>query len=408
MPLRAVAPRLGQRPRTIGYGLVATCFAGLVAAPAAGAAANPGGAYSSPAPRVKGIECRTLCSGASYARPGSVLLVTGRNLEATETVTFLGTAAAGDEVVVEAERVSAKRLTVRVPRGARSGRVVATNADGATSAPVSTATLRVERLATHRVTSSSGPQIDIAISGRKVFFDADRRPTITYAVHDADPVHVIVELVRSSDRVALVRWDQGLVTPGEPRMVAWDGMAGGMVQKEGRYEFRVYAENSQGAVATSAQADPPGEPASASPESFVFLRHRFPIRGAHTFGTGVAAFGGGRNHQGHDVFAECGTPLVAARGGVVKLKATHSRAGNYLVIDGEQTDIDYVYMHLAAPAMVERGDRVRTGQPIGFVGDTGHADGCHLHFELWSGPGWYSGGSPFDPLPELKSWDRFS
>jgi murein DD-endopeptidase MepM/ murein hydrolase activator NlpD len=51
---------------------------------------------------------------------------------------------------------------------------------------------------------------------------------------------------------------------------------------------------------------------------------------------------------------------------------------------------------------------VRTGQPIGFVGDTGDADGCHLHFEMWSGPGWYTGGSPFDPLPSLQAWDRVS
>ena len=65
-------------------------------------------------------------------------------------------------------------------------------------------------------------------------------------------------------------------------------------------------------------------------------------------------------------------------------------------------------MHLKAPALVEKGERVRTGQPIGYVGDTGDARGCHLHFEMWSGPGWYSGGSPFDPLPDLLSWDKSS
>jgi murein DD-endopeptidase MepM/ murein hydrolase activator NlpD len=65
-------------------------------------------------------------------------------------------------------------------------------------------------------------------------------------------------------------------------------------------------------------------------------------------------------------------------------------------------------MHLAAPSPVERGERVRTGQRIGAVGDTGNASGCHLHFELWSAPGWYEGGSPFDPLPSLKAWDALT
>ena len=49
-----------------------------------------------------------------------------------------------------------------------------------------------------------------------------------------------------------------------------------------------------------------------------------------------------------------------------------------------------------------------TGQPIGEVGDTGDADGCHLHFEMWSAPGWYTGGAPIDPLPSLKAWDAYS
>jgi murein DD-endopeptidase MepM/ murein hydrolase activator NlpD len=63
-------------------------------------------------------------------------------------------------------------------------------------------------------------------------------------------------------------------------------------------------------------------------------------------------------------------------------------------------------MHLREAALVNEGDRVRTGEPIGCVGDTGSADGCHLHLELWGEPGWYAGGQPFDPLPSLLAWDR--
>jgi murein DD-endopeptidase MepM/ murein hydrolase activator NlpD len=100
--------------------------------------------------------------------------------------------------------------------------------------------------------------------------------------------------------------------------------------------------------------------------------------------------------------------MLAARGGRVQYAGYHGAAGNYLVIDGAGSDLDYAYMHLAEPSPFRAGDRVYTGQRIGSVGDTGNARGCHLHFELWAVPGWYDGGEPFDPLPALQAWDSWS
>jgi murein DD-endopeptidase MepM/ murein hydrolase activator NlpD len=129
----------------------------------------------------------------------------------------------------------------------------------------------------------------------------------------------------------------------------------------------------------------------------------FPIAGPHEIGMTVAQrFGGPRGHEGQDIFAECGTPLVAAHGGVVQHVDVEARAGNYIVIalaDGTSE----AYMHMAEPTPLQEGDQVPAGQPIGLVGDTGHAEGCHLHFELWTAPGWYEGGEPIDPLPLLRS-----
>jgi murein DD-endopeptidase MepM/ murein hydrolase activator NlpD len=129
----------------------------------------------------------------------------------------------------------------------------------------------------------------------------------------------------------------------------------------------------------------------------------FPIAGPHEIGETVAqSFGGPRGHEGHDIFAKCGTPLVAAHGGVVQHVDFEGRAGNYIVIslpDGTSE----AYMHMAEPTPLEAGDQVAAGQPIGLVGDTGDAEGCHLHFELWTAPGWYEGGEPIDPLPMLRA-----
>jgi murein DD-endopeptidase MepM/ murein hydrolase activator NlpD len=65
-------------------------------------------------------------------------------------------------------------------------------------------------------------------------------------------------------------------------------------------------------------------------------------------------------------------------------------------------------MHMARPSRFKEGDVVRTGERIGEVGETGSASGCHLHFEMWSSPGWYEGGNFMDPMPHLRSWDAYS
>jgi murein DD-endopeptidase MepM/ murein hydrolase activator NlpD len=96
--------------------------------------------------------------------------------------------------------------------------------------------------------------------------------------------------------------------------------------------------------------------------------------------------------------------LIAAHGGTVKFAGFQAAAGNYLVV-ATDNGVDQVYMHLRDPALLAAGAPVATAQPIGFVGDTGDAVGCHLHFELWPAPGWQAGGEPVDPLPSLRAWD---
>jgi murein DD-endopeptidase MepM/ murein hydrolase activator NlpD len=130
----------------------------------------------------------------------------------------------------------------------------------------------------------------------------------------------------------------------------------------------------------------------------------FPVDGAHRFGTWTNRFGGGRGHKGQDIFATCGTPVVAALGGRVTTATYEGRAGHHVVVSAAD-GTSQVYMHMLRQPLVKAGETVAPGTPLGAVGESGSAEGCHLHFELWTAPGWYRGGQPVDPLPTLRQWD---
>jgi murein DD-endopeptidase MepM/ murein hydrolase activator NlpD len=135
----------------------------------------------------------------------------------------------------------------------------------------------------------------------------------------------------------------------------------------------------------------------------------FPVRGPHTDRGQVGEFGsprsGGRSHEGFDIVAACGTPLVSARKGKVLVNRFDPVLdGNELVIHARGAGRNYRYSHLRKPGLPEAGDVVETGERIGSVGKTGNARtvGCHLHFEM------LVGGHPVDPEPALRRWDAQS
>jgi murein DD-endopeptidase MepM/ murein hydrolase activator NlpD len=148
----------------------------------------------------------------------------------------------------------------------------------------------------------------------------------------------------------------------------------------------------------------------AQPTSADLVPHRFPVAGPFDWGGPEALFGAkrrGHRHQGQDLPAVAGTPVVAPYRGVVMAVQYQARgAGHYVVVHSE--DYDYVFMHLrTGSTLVDEGQRVRTGQQVGEVGSTGESSGPHLHFEIWLGA-WYSGGHPIDPLSLLQQWSGLS
>jgi murein DD-endopeptidase MepM/ murein hydrolase activator NlpD len=243
---------------------------------------------------------------------------------------------------------------------------------------------------------------------RKSFYFGYRYPRLSYTIGSTQPENDLeIDVVDATGAVVKTFYREN-VAPDVENKVRWDGTTNeGRPARNGRYTFRISPQS--GTVTAPAARKATGSTTLSL--GFAFYGYAFPILGPHEFGMSAGRFGAARSghtHQGQDVMAACGLTLVAARGGRVQTSTWDDAAGNYVVIDGKGTGNDFMYAHLAEPSPLEEGDTVRTGQPIGIVGETGDAQGCHLHFEIWSAPGWYEGGSPFDPLPLLQKWDAYS
>ena len=244
-----------------------------------------------------------------------------------------------------------------------------------------------------------------ATTPRKSFYFGFRSPRLSYTIASSQPQNDLRIDVVDEAGAAVKTYYRSDVAPDVPNSIRWDGTTNeGRPAPNGRYSFQIGPQTEAPAARRATQS-------TAPTLGFDFYGYAFPILGAHEFSLGAGRFGAARSghtHEGQDTMAACGTPLVAARGGVVQYAGYQGAAGNYIVIDGKGTSYDFMYAHLAEPSPLHSGETVRTGQPIGIVGDTGDASACHLHFEIWTAPGWYEGGSPIDPLPYLEKWDAYS
>jgi murein DD-endopeptidase MepM/ murein hydrolase activator NlpD len=136
---------------------------------------------------------------------------------------------------------------------------------------------------------------------------------------------------------------------------------------------------------------------------------RFPVAGAYTFGGEESRFGAGRDghvHEGQDISAASGTPVVAPLASTVYWVAFQRKGAGHYVVLRAADGTDYVFMHLLTGSItVAEGASLTEGQPFAAVGSTGASSGPHLHFEIWP-QGWYSSKAsrPIDPLPQLMAW----
>src|SRR3954470_24317846 len=156
--------------------------------------------------------------------------------------------------------------------------------------------------------------------------------------------------------------------------------------------------------------------AAASTAKSVVPQLLFPVVGAVTYTNDFGDPRAGGTHQGNDLLGTKRAPVVAVEDGTVKFWTTSANAGCMLYLHGD-SGTTYQYIHLNndltagndnkgkcvagvsyAPGLVD-GQHVEAGQSIGYLGDSGDANGIHphLHFEVHP-----KGGKAVTPFPYLQ------
>ena len=159
---------------------------------------------------------------------------------------------------------------------------------------------------------------------------------------------------------------------------------------------------------TGIEAPPPGgftltPPVSpATQQQLTSPGYVFPVAGGAHYGHDFGNFRADTGfHEGSDLFAPEGTPLVAVQSGVLHNVGWNRLGGWRLWVEDAHGNWFY-YAHLSAYSPIAKDDaHVNAGDVIGFVGNTGDAQGgpTHVHFEIHPGGQW-----AVPPYDYLQAW----
>lgn len=143
----------------------------------------------------------------------------------------------------------------------------------------------------------------------------------------------------------------------------------------------------------------------------VFRNKEFPIseNNSYDYNNGWGAertYGGERTHEGIDIIAEKGVPIVSVGNGKIKNTGWNELGGWRIGITGDD-DIYYYYAHLDSYEKIFKiGEKIKKGDILGYIGNTGYGpEGTsgkfvdHLHF------GMYEKNTAINPYPFLKGWE---
>lgn len=244
-------------------------------------------------------------------------------------------------------------------------------------------------------------------------------PQVTLRIDDnwGGTLHArLVFQPHSGGRGRLLQVDIGRIRPGRVIRVAWPKKAKLVA---GHYTVRVHAVDAGGrslrrpprrtgrTQLTVSPPPPKPTPVAPSPLTPVNPAGTFPVQGPHSYGDGFGVARSGHTHEGVDVLAAEGLPVVAPVAGTVRFTDYQASAAGYYVVEYANDGRAFFFAHCQKDSFGAQPDQpVAQGAPICRVGHTGDATGPHLHFELWPS-GWrdLKGTAPVDPAPQLHAWD---
>ncbi len=241
---------------------------------------------------------------------------------------------------------------------------------------------------------------------------APQLPKVALRIEEAGASTVAARVVflPQTETGSIVRLDLGRVPVGQRIVATWPS---GTTLAPGRYRVQLHVRGLRGVVLARKASTPgtttltvraPAPPPAPMP---AVAGHAFPVSGPHTYGDPFGAPRKGYTHQGQDVLAAEGVPVVAPVAGAISFTDYQANAAGYYIVEKGSDGYDYFFAHCQkGSTAVAPGQAVVAGQQLCNVGMTGDASGPHLHFEVWEG-GWRvdAGSHPIDPLPLLKSWD---
>lgn len=261
---------------------------------------------------------------------------------------------------------------------------------------------------------------------------AGRPPKVTLRLDEpgVGTVYLQVKVINLATHHSSVVATMGWSHTGRALVVAWPA---GAQLAVGSYELSVSAHDHRGATllrrahssgeaGLTVTAPPTPKPATATPPAAtppvpgvptpaqtVAEGVVFPVAGAHNFGGPENRFGAQREghiHQGQDVLAAEGTPVVAPFAGTITTTSYQAGGAGYYAVEHTTGAFDFMFAHCQAGTLaVNTGQAVSAGEVLCHVGQTGDATAPHLHFEMWIG-GWQAtGGQPIDPLAYLEAWE---